>query len=253
MFDLFISFFESLVYLSLSPLTVAITTLYTTPIDILVEGLPPDLQSTRTPQPSQTTSKYPVVPLTLDSFEQLASIPRATKVADSVLWHISDKAGGLSYNRENEVSTFVSHALDDIILACGMDIDVERERSLDTLVPDVWVLTLHKIPLAVIEVKKPCLIDESQSQLPLSAYHQLNQYLVMLHNTHGVQTPFGILTTYTHWIICWLDNGNKIAKATDLNVIRNIKSFAQPGTKYVLDSFFYSRHVMILLFLVCFP
>jgi hypothetical protein len=41
-----------------------------------------------------------------------------------------------------------------------------------------------------------------------SVFGQIYDYLLQLQSFHGLKTPFGIVTTYKQWRICWLDNDN---------------------------------------------
>lgn len=58
------------------------------------------------------------------------------------------------------------------------------------------------MPIGVVEVKKSGVDIMSNRKV----HGQLADYLLQLKTFHGMDSPFGIVTNYREWRICWLDD-----------------------------------------------
>ena len=75
--------------------------------------------------------------------------------------------GCLNYVTENDIAATVRSLLGSIIDALGLNDDVEvyTKAGVFKLRPDLWVVTLHAMPIGVIEVKKPDLPSSRSTAL----------------------------------------------------------------------------------------
>jgi hypothetical protein len=112
----------------------------------------------------------------------------------------------LFWHSESGIQGFVRQVLGDVIAAAGLikEIDLANELSVVDQRPDIWLVLKNGVPVGVVEVKKP---GHDIMQKP-SVFGQIYDYLLQLQSFHGLKTPFGIVTTYKQWRICWLDNDN---------------------------------------------
>ena len=91
------------------------------------------------------------------------------------------------------------------------------------------------IPAGVIEVKTPK-PDGRVLDSPLLA-GQLYDYMMLLRSFYGLQSIFGVMTTYYEWRICWLDTSESksLASATSLPHVRGEADTAGSSLKSLLD------------------
>lgn len=177
--------------------------------------------------------------VTNGAFNMLATIPEALIKMSSLWLDYQNNGSVLHYNVEAQISSYIERALKEIVHIYGLSINICPCLRGNDYIPDIWILTLHDVPLAVIEVKKPLVTNTGAphtTRFASASYGQLSVYMIMLRKRYGIIAPIGILTTYTSWEFCWLDNSNDVALATDLDSIRNITSFTEPGTTYVSTS-----------------
>jgi len=72
--------------------------------------------------------------------------------------------------------------------------------------PDVTIYRHScRIPFFHLEVKKPKSLDAFNKKHHASFYSQMHSYLMSLKTVHGIQTPYGILSTYDEFRVFWLD------------------------------------------------
>jgi len=92
------------------------------------------------------------------------------------------------------------------------------------------------IPAGVIEVKTPKK-DAGVLESPFLA-GQLYDYMMLLRSFYGLQSIFGVMTTYSEWRICWLDTSESrsLAAATSLPPARGeADTAAGSSLKSLLD------------------
>jgi len=59
------------------------------------------------------------------------------------------------------------------------------------------------------------------SALLHSCYQQLNNYLLAIKRQYGISTPFGMLTAYNEFKICWLGKNEGINHIQTLYISEN--------------------------------
>src|SRR5215210_2037520 len=79
-------------------------------------------------------------------------------------------------------------------------------------ISDVYLLKSKGIPIGVVEIKVP--VGDILSNPKVHGH--LYDYLMALTSFSGVQCPFGILTTYEDWRVCWLPETQPLAEAAKL-------------------------------------
>jgi len=102
----------------------------------------------------------------------------------------------------SELVTFKS-SLDDVAFGCNSD---------------MWVIRLFEgtIPYCAIEVKLPT-ANIHETKLPSTVYGQMFDYLLLLRKNFGIRAPFGFITTYFTWWICWLPDCDVVAQASSVD------------------------------------
>ena len=119
----------------------------------------------------------------------------------------------LDYTNEAGIRGYVTIIYKEILRYAGLQyvIKIREETSLLSLRPDHLVLNNPKnVPIGVSEVKPPL----KDSRPRPSSFGQLFNYLLILKHRYGIKEPFGILTTYESFFICWLKKGNQGADKT---------------------------------------
>ncbi len=118
----------------------------------------------------------------------------------------------LKWHSESDIQGFVRQALGDIIAAAGLQdrIELANELGVVDLRVDIWLVLMNGVPIGVVEVKKP---GESIMNSPY-LFGQIFDYMLQLQAFHGLSTPFGIVTTFQQWRVCWLPEGDGIAQDT---------------------------------------
>lgn len=92
--------------------------------------------------------------------------------------------------------------LDDIIIALQLQgtVIMQEEVTVHSLQPNLLVLIHKHYPIGVVEIKTP-----GSEVLNNSKVHgQMYDYMVRLKMYFGVETVFGIITTYEQWRVFWL-------------------------------------------------
>jgi hypothetical protein len=144
------------------------------------------------------------------------------KEVASSLWPRSDQAVqfDMDYANEDKIKDLVKRMLidvrDSISALLPLHLTIDTEIVLFNLKADVWVVSSAGIPRGVVEVKMPG--PERDPEAPLRSelnFGQLYDYM-MVCKTFGLSHVFGLLTTYSHWRVCWLDDdvGNACALQT---------------------------------------
>ena len=146
----------------------------------------------------------------------------------NLLW---DCRRASTFGSENELTPFIKEAFTDI-LSCFPKFDHLAESSLQSFKLDTgdyavgcsadsWItqtIDSMKHPLCTIEVKLPpsATGDLHNTILPESVYGQVLDYILILRRNFGVRAPFGFITTYYTWWICWLPDCDAVAGASSM-------------------------------------
>lgn len=118
------------------------------------------------------------------------------------------------YANEDNVKSFVKDVIVECVNALGLSRDISVLTEVEILGerPDVWLIYSGKMPIGVIEVKKPGDIFNNEFVLGQSF-----DYLNILSTFYGIEHPFCILSTYVQWRLVWLPS-----KKTDAYVLNNL-------------------------------
>ena len=147
-----------------------------------------------------------------ENFESGVQYSQLQDVEDPMLW--GRFANLPNIKSETDISSYVEAMMAEIINSMRdfenfRSVQITREPSDgNTLRPDLWIVksTILHVPFFVIEVKKPHILNpDSNAQAVETSYGQMFDYLYSLYVNRGVQTPYGMLTTYERLRICWLD------------------------------------------------
>jgi hypothetical protein len=114
--------------------------------------------------------------------------------------------GCISYVTENDVALTVRSFVSSIVDALGLSDQVKifTEIGVFKLRPDLWVISLHAMPIGIIEVKKPDLLESETALEHPNVLGELYDFIKHLPNFYGVSPAFGIITNLNSWRIAWL-------------------------------------------------
>ena len=133
----------------------------------------------------------------------------------AILWsnYLVDNSSGFS-NHEDIIQQLVSLGLKDAIASVGLAEELEciNEHSLFRLRADMLIVVVKKsgVPVGVIEIKNDQNLDHHNGQIL--------DYMLRLKSFNGLQSVFGVVTTYRCWHICWLPDCDGIAAAEQVPV-----------------------------------
>ena len=96
--------------------------------------------------------------------------------------------GRITYVTENDIALTVRSFVGSIVDALGLsgDIKVYTEIGVFKLRQDLWVVTLHAMPIGVIEVKKPDILSNETALNHPNALGELYDFMKHLPNFYGV-------------------------------------------------------------------
>ena len=136
----------------------------------------------------------------------------------------------MDYVSESDIEGFVKLVLEDIVNAVaqlGMRLKVYAQWSNSVAAekdkrsgirPDILIFAVVagnvEVPVGVCEVKKP---SQANSDADLDNPHvlaQLHHYMLLFRHRYGLEECFGIVTTYSHWRVCWLPEADALAAST---------------------------------------
>ena len=115
----------------------------------------------------------------------------------------------VTFANEAHIASFILSYITDICNAYGVDMDVMPEVAVVSLRPDIWLVLINRLPVGVIEVKKPGGDPLSNAKV----HRQILNYLLQIRCFHGLRYVFGILTTYSKWRVVWLPDCDRAAAA----------------------------------------
>eukprot|EP01088_Endostelium_zonatum_P014368 TRINITY_DN3137_c0_g1_i1.p1 TRINITY_DN3137_c0_g1~~TRINITY_DN3137_c0_g1_i1.p1 ORF type:complete len:560 (+),score=54.73 TRINITY_DN3137_c0_g1_i1:25-1680(+) len=168
-------------------------------VNIVTSGLPP--LKFKKIKPSSTHSK---ARFQKTKFKYEA--PKLVSDVQSSIWgeYNPKKGAFLDYDNEADIRGYVTLVYKEILISAGLHwvIKTREERSLLAFRPDHTALNRGKNrPIGVGEVKPPLPNSQDPQQ---SSFGQLYNYLQTLKHRQGVKKPYGILSTYEYFYICWL-------------------------------------------------
>ena len=110
----------------------------------------------------------------------------------------------LTINTEFDAAHYIRSILGDAIYAAKLKLRLSAEVTLSSRFrTDFLVLRQNGLPVGVIEVKKP---DKSDLMEQTQIFGELFDYMMFLKSTYNIQRVFGILTRYSDWYVCWLED-----------------------------------------------
>eukprot|EP01114_Cavostelium_apophysatum_P013712 TRINITY_DN3382_c0_g1_i2.p1 TRINITY_DN3382_c0_g1~~TRINITY_DN3382_c0_g1_i2.p1 ORF type:complete len:457 (-),score=87.95 TRINITY_DN3382_c0_g1_i2:34-1404(-) len=115
----------------------------------------------------------------------------------------------LDWTSEFNIQVYVERCLTDLVQAMNLpeQLVLKSQMSLVSIRPDIWFVEVGRRPVGVVEVKVPV---SSILEKP-SVHGQIYDYLMALREYFGIKDPFGIVTTYEEWRVCWLPASTNIA------------------------------------------
>eukprot|EP00301_Raphidiophrys_heterophryoidea_P008258 c13088_g1_i3.p1 GENE.c13088_g1_i3~~c13088_g1_i3.p1 ORF type:complete len:515 (+),score=108.50 c13088_g1_i3:75-1619(+) len=153
--------------------------------------------------------------VSLDDDLRTLQDPEKLGVKKSMLWQLQ-REKSLTWRSEGDIMQFVLQALNDSarLLDLSQQITIQTERQFFSLRPDIWVLLAdNNSPIGVVEVKRP--IPNAVPSAMENKKHagQLFDYMLLIRQLTGLESVFGVLSTYEEWKFCWLDH-------TDLHLLK---------------------------------
>ena len=132
----------------------------------------------------------------------------------------------LHHSGEHSIQTHAINVLKDVIYELGLNHAVRMVPEVETfkLRPDAWVMTVHGVPIGVVEVKNP----GDKAMTDKRVIGELFDYMMVLPNFCGTKQCFGILTTYKQWRVCWLDDDASNAHARAPVELEQENAFTTP-------------------------
>lgn len=134
------------------------------------------------------------------------------------LWDVAQRMNGY-YDTERAFANLVRALLMDVIDATPFfrmeshGVEVMPDTSVKGSNPDAIVLKKrNNVPFFVVEVKKPGIFQKLTDPKLELIYGQLFDYLCDVRNEYGVKNPYGMLTTFNEFQICWLDDGDAMRR-----------------------------------------
>jgi hypothetical protein len=132
-------------------------------------------------------------------------------VGYSVIWTkaLRKKNGHLEWRSESDIQFYVKDVIGDVLVLAGLAEKVEcvNELGIHNIRPDIWIVVTRGIPIGVIEVKKPKTTHHESVLKNSAIFGQIFDYMKRLQTFTGIRHVFGILTSYSEWIICSLESG----------------------------------------------
>ena len=199
------------------------------PESIFEDGFPFPVADSQSPAasagtPSSSRISSTAVVLKSFSLDDSLSLQQSTRPS---LWQIHNASPG--YSSEASLSIkYIQPALVEI-LSCFRDLEHMQIVESATLQPrdaqlitaggckaDFWVVrdyqTNERYPFCAIEAKLPNNSSPFTWDLTNDMAGQMFDYLLVLRQNFGVRAPFGLITTYFTWWICWLPDCDAVAQ-----------------------------------------
>lgn len=128
------------------------------------------------------------------------------EIKNEVSYLTPTRGGRIVYSSENDIAGVVKQFVTAIILALDLEDDVEVHSEIGTfnIRPDLWVVTIHGIPVGIIEVKKPDIPGGVVALDHPNVLGELFDFMKHLPNFYGVTPAFGIVTNLNSWRMAWV-------------------------------------------------
>lgn len=114
--------------------------------------------------------------------------------------------GCVTYASENDVANRVHNVVFNVLGALGFSTlaSVHSEVATFNIRPDILVVEVRRIPIGVIEVKKPDKDSKIVGMQHPNILGELFDFMEHLPNFYGVTPVFGVLTNLAEWRVAWL-------------------------------------------------
>ena len=122
----------------------------------------------------------------------------------SMIWNSNSlrREGALRWSTLGSICQIISDVFKDVTRECNLNsLWVMQEMGMFELHRNIWLVYLSNTPVGVMVVKKP---DDGVLENEI-VMGEVYDYLMHLHNYHGLDQMIGIVTTYREWRVCWLD------------------------------------------------
>lgn len=182
------------------------------------------------PSICSTSSYVAALPLPCD-FPIVNRFAQLTRPAKPETWQ-----GKTDISSFAELEAFCLRALSDIIQSMASFDGFSDVQAVANVVPSftstkpgIWVLQNGQsgLPFFVVQVKEPDIFDTTPNS---QIYGHLYDYLYMLHTDYGIQTPYGMVYTYSEVQVCWLDeNCLEQVQERQMKVSRKVFETSQYG------------------------
>ena len=122
----------------------------------------------------------------------------------SMIWNSNSlrREGALRWSTLGSICQIISDVFKDVTRECNLNsLWVIQEMGTFELHRNIWLVYLSNTPVGVMVVKKPG-DGVLENKFVMG---EVYDYLMHLHNYHGLEQMIGIVTTYREWRVCWLD------------------------------------------------
>lgn len=173
---------------------------------LFIDGIPPLQRTISESGPSIPSAKdHPPVDATQKEFG-LAPSTIWDEIKNQQSYLIPTRGNKIVYSSENDIAGVVKVFLTALIRALDLDYAVEIHSEVGTfdIRPDMWVVTIHGIPVGVIEVKKPDIPGGVEGLKHPNVLGELYDFMKHLPNFYGVAPAFGIVTNLNCWRMAWI-------------------------------------------------
>lgn len=144
------------------------------------------------------------------------------------VWNIAKALSNQAFNETNYKFVILS-LFAEIISAIplfrrpGNKVTIFQDKYVGNLTPETLVVrNQNGIPFFVVGVEKPAIFKADKTKLSL-VYGEMFDNLFTLRAVYGVQKPYGIITTYDEYKVCWLPEIGTEAGESDTDAEENEK------------------------------
>lgn len=188
---------------------------------IVLDGFPglgvPEVSSA----PSSTKTKHGDAKWEVGDFGMISDscLPHSPRVPrNSLLWTLLIGTGvdRLRLVNERSIANCVYNQLVDVFYEFRLEEKLQVVEELGNLRvrPDLLTLEVFaKRAVGSVEVKRPATGTNDDPFLSDSVFGEVFDQLMYLREYHGMEHPFGLLSTYEKVCVCWLPESSKVAAA----------------------------------------
>mmetsp|Transcript_936 Transcript_936/g.2655 ORF Transcript_936/g.2655 Transcript_936/m.2655 type:complete len:482 (-) Transcript_936:416-1861(-) len=170
------------------------------------DGIPPLQRAISESGPSVPSAKEHAPVVATQQEFGLAPLTIWNEIQSAQSYLIPTRGHKTVYSSENDIAGVVKVFLTALIRALDLEYAVEIHSEVGTfnIRPDVWVVTIHGIPVGVIEVKKPDIPGGVEGLKHPNVLGELYDLVKHLTNFYGVTPAFGIVTNLNCWRMAWI-------------------------------------------------